>query len=78
MLPWQGQHRLRIWRQVARHTTRRALQRTRRESTQEFAALDQFDQILVLRAGMIVEHGAHTDLLARRGYYYELYQLQSA
>ncbi len=44
----------------------------------QFAALDQFDQILVLRDGMIVERGTHADLLARRGYYYELYQLQSA
>lgn len=44
----------------------------------QFAALDQFDQILVLRDGMIVERGTHADLLARHGYYYELYQLQSA
>ena len=37
-----------------------------------FARMDQFDQILVLRDGRIVEHGAHGTLLAARGHYYEL------
>ena len=34
------------------------------------------DQILVLKDGRIVERGKHDDLLARRGFYYELYMSQ--
>ena len=34
------------------------------------------DQILVLKDGCIVERGKHDDLLARRGFYYELYMSQ--
>jgi ATP-binding cassette subfamily B protein len=34
------------------------------------------DQILVLHKGQLREAGRHQDLLARRGIYYKLYQLQ--
>ena len=34
------------------------------------------DQIIVLDKGRIVEHGKHEDLLAQKGYYYDLYTLQ--
>jgi len=34
------------------------------------------DSIVVMDQGRIVEQGSHTDLLARRGFYYRLYQSQ--
>jgi ABC-type multidrug transport system fused ATPase/permease subunit len=34
------------------------------------------DQIVVLKDGQILEHGTHEDLLARGGYYADLYQKQ--
>ena len=34
------------------------------------------DVILVMRDGHIVEKGSHTELLAARGFYYELYASQ--
>jgi ATP-binding cassette, subfamily B, multidrug efflux pump len=36
------------------------------------------DKILVLEDGKIIELGTHTDLLALKGAYYELYELQAA
>ncbi|HWQ14105.1 MAG TPA: ABC transporter ATP-binding protein [Roseiflexaceae bacterium] len=36
------------------------------------------DRILVLHRGRLVEDGTHEELLARRGYYHRLYQLQFA
>jgi ABC-type multidrug transport system fused ATPase/permease subunit len=35
------------------------------------------DLIVVLNHGEVVEHGAHEDLLARRGLYYQLYEAQT-
>ena len=37
-----------------------------------------FDKILVLDDGKIVEQGKHQELLNLRGIYYDLYQLQQA
>jgi len=34
------------------------------------------DQIVVLRDGRIIERGTHDELLARNGYYADLYQKQ--
>jgi ABC-type multidrug transport system ATPase subunit len=34
------------------------------------------DQLLVLDQGQIVERGKHKDLLARKGFYYNLYMSQ--
>ena len=34
------------------------------------------DQIIVLDKGRIVERGTHTELLEKKGYYYNLYKLQ--
>jgi ATP-binding cassette subfamily B protein len=40
------------------------------------STVQHVDQILVLRKGSIVERGTHQELLARRGVYWRLYQLQ--
>ena len=36
------------------------------------------DHILVLRDGQVVEQGNHETLMAKQGFYYELYQAQFA
>jgi ATP-binding cassette subfamily B protein len=36
------------------------------------------DRIIVMHAGKIVEEGTHSDLLARKGRYYSLWQKQTA
>ena len=33
-------------------------------------------QVYVLANGQVVEHGTHTELLERRGFYYDLYMSQ--
>ncbi|MCB0563969.1 MAG: ABC transporter ATP-binding protein [Phaeodactylibacter sp.] len=45
--------------------------------THRIYALLQFDQIIVLEDGAIVEAGTHEDLLQQRGYYYDLFERQS-
>jgi len=44
--------------------------------THRIFSLFQFDKIVVLEDGEIVETGTHSDLLARNGYYAELYARQ--
>lgn len=41
-----------------------------------FVSMDRFDQILVLRDGVIAEQGTDAELRANRGFYYELSRLQ--
>lgn len=38
-----------------------------------FSDLQSYDQILVLRHGRVVEQGTHTELLQRRGEYYQMF-----
>jgi ATP-binding cassette subfamily B multidrug efflux pump len=42
------------------------------------STIQHADKILVMHKGKIREEGTHQELLARRGYYYRLYQLQYA
>ena len=44
----------------------------------QFSGIESFDQILVLRAGRLVETGTHAELLARGGYYAELFRHQQS
>jgi ATP-binding cassette subfamily B protein len=43
----------------------------------QFAGLEDFDQIIVLRNGEVVERGTHDELLHRRGYYCDLFARQT-
>lgn len=45
--------------------------------THRLAGLEQMDEILVLRAGQVVERGRHAGLLAQAGYYRRMWELQS-
>ena len=40
------------------------------------STVQNVDEILVLHKGRIRERGTHQELLARRGFYFRLYQLQ--
>lgn len=42
----------------------------------QFSAIRNFDRILVLKQGAIVEQGSHEDLLELGGHYHHLYKLQ--
>ncbi len=44
----------------------------------QFAGIEDFDQILVLKNGRVVERGTHAQLIQRRGYYFELFNLQQS
>jgi ATP-binding cassette, subfamily B, bacterial len=44
----------------------------------QFAGIENFDQILVLKNGRVVERGTHDQLIHRRGYYFELFNLQQS
>jgi ATP-binding cassette, subfamily B, multidrug efflux pump len=51
-------------------------QRTTILISHRVSTVQHADQIVVLRDGRIVERGTHAELLARRGYYADLYQKQ--
>ena len=40
------------------------------------STIQHSDQIIVLQNGEIIEKGNHQELLAKKGHYYKLYQLQ--
>lgn len=42
----------------------------------QFAGIEEFDRIIVLKAGEVVEQGTHEQLLERKGYYHDLFVLQ--
>jgi ATP-binding cassette subfamily B protein len=51
-------------------------QRTTILISHRVSTVQHADQIVVLRDGCIVERGTHAELLARGGYYADLYQKQ--
>jgi ATP-binding cassette, subfamily B, bacterial len=44
----------------------------------QFHTIQDFDRILVLKSGSIVEEGSHNALMQLGGYYHELYRLQNS
>lgn len=44
---------------------------------QRVSTTAQADRILILDGGRLIEEGTHTELLAKRGYYYEVFMLQN-
>ena len=42
------------------------------------STIENADTILVMKDGAVIEMGDHKELLARKGFYYELYRSQFA
>ena len=40
------------------------------------STIESADEILVVDHGEIVEHGTHQELMARKGFYYNMYRAQ--
>ena len=57
---------------------RRSQGRTTLIISQRVSAVEHADQILVLDEGRLVDQGTHADLVARSGFYRDLYELQTA
>src|SRR5512132_2931707 len=52
--------------------------RTTMAIAHRLSTIQDMDQILVLHKGILREQGTHQDLLARRGIYFKLFELQYA
>ena len=50
--------------------------RTTMAIAHRLSTIQDMDKILVLHKGQLRESGTHQELLAKRGIYYKLYQLQ--
>lgn len=44
---------------------------------QRVSTTSQADRILILDAGKVIEEGTHSELVAKQGYYYEVFKLQN-
>ncbi len=64
-------------REVLAVLTRATERRTTLLITHRLIGLETFDEILVLDHGRVVERGSHASLLAARGLYHHLWQLQN-
>ncbi len=63
-------------RQVLRAIQQSTTNRTTLMITHRLAGLTDFDEIIVMRAGRIVERGTHDELLRRDGWYRRMWQLE--
>ncbi len=63
-------------RRITENLDRRFRGRTRIVIAHRLSTVKNADRIVVLRHGQVVESGTHAELVARRGYYYELIQNQ--
>ena len=63
-------------RRITENLDRHFRGRTRIVIAHRLSTVKNADQIVVLRKGRVVECGTHTELVAQRGYYYELIQNQ--
>jgi ABC-type multidrug transport system fused ATPase/permease subunit len=62
--------------QVLRAIQQSTTNRTTLMITHRLAGLTDFDEIIVMRAGRIVERGTHDELLPRDGWYRRMWQLE--
>ena len=63
-------------RRITENLDRHFRGRTRIVIAHRLSTVKNADQIVVLRKGRVVECGTHAELVAQRGYYYELIQNQ--
>lgn len=63
-------------RRITENLDRHFCGRTRIVIAHRLSTVKNADQIVVLRKGRVVERGTHAELVAQRGYYYELIQNQ--
>jgi ATP-binding cassette subfamily B protein len=64
--------------QILRYFNEALQHKTALVITHRIYSLIQFDKIIVLDQGCIVEEGTHEELLAHKGYYADLFERQSA
>ncbi|MFM6953619.1 MAG: ABC transporter ATP-binding protein [Sphingobacteriaceae bacterium] len=62
--------------QILKNLEQRTQQSTTLIIAHRISSIKQANQIVVLDAGEIIESGTHTQLLNKKGFYYELYQKQ--